>query len=132
MTNARLPLAAVALLMTACEPAPPAALVVDGQPCIDGALPANFSGLVVGAPFDHAFRVTDDLGGVVELEAAFVDGSDASMRLLRAPFAAEGAVVVPFRVQPTAPGRSAGTLELTPGGEPALAPCRVAVTATAG
>jgi hypothetical protein len=133
VSRALLPLLvwSTAWALPACEPAAPAGLVVDGLPCTQDSLPADFTGLVVGVPFDHAFRVTDEAGGTVELDAAFAEGSDPALTLRRAPFAAEGALVVPFRVQLTAPGRVEGTLTLTPPPEGPAA-CSVAVSATTG
>jgi hypothetical protein len=117
--------------LAACEPSAPAALLVDGLSCAAGSLPADFTGLVVGVPFDHAFRVTDEGGGLVEVDATFADGSDPSLTLLRAPFVSEGALVVPFRVQPLVAGTVEGVLDMTPSaGE--LGPCRIAVSASTG
>ncbi|MBM4279363.1 MAG: hypothetical protein FJ137_00910 [Deltaproteobacteria bacterium] len=133
MIRALLPLLVwvAAVVSGACEPAAPAGLVVDDLPCAGGSLPADFTGLVVGVPFDHAFRVTDESGGAVTVDAVFVAGSDPALTLRRAPFVAEGALVVPFRVQLTAPGRVEGTLTLTPPPE-GPASCDVAVSASAG
>jgi hypothetical protein len=114
-----------------CEPAATPGLSVDGLSCAGGTLPADFTGLIVGVPFDHAFRVTDEAGVVVDVAAVFDDGSDPAMSLLRAPFATDDAWVVPFRVQPTTEGRVEGALVLTPA-DGAIAPCTVVLSATTG
>ena len=127
------------LASSACEPPPAEGIVVDGLPCPSGTLPANFTGLVAGVPFDHAFRVVvaddgddgddGDDPGVVVVDAVFGAGSDPAMSLLRAPFATDDAWIVLFRVQPTTAGRVEGALVLTPV-EETLSPCTVAVSAT--
>jgi hypothetical protein len=116
---------------SACEPPPAEGLVVDGLSCASGMLPASFTGLVVGVPFDHAFVVVADDGGIVDVDAVFDAGSDPAMSLLRRPFATDEAWIVPFRVQPATAGRVEGALVLTPA-DAALPPCTVALSATTG
>ncbi len=123
--------AALALGGGACEPAGPALLVVDGVPCADGTLPATFTGLRPNVPLDHAFRVTDDRDGTPVLSAAFADGSDPGLTLLRAPFVADGAVVVPFRAVAPGPEPVSGALALSPDAGNGLPPCTIAISASA-
>ena len=116
----------------ACEPAGAALLVVDGVPCAEGTLPATFTGLRPNVPLDHAFRVTDDRDGTPGLAAAFAEGSDPGLTLLRAPFVADGAVVVPFRAVAPGPEPVSGALVLQPAGDAdALPACTIAVSASA-
>jgi hypothetical protein len=113
-----------------CEPQAPSAddaLRINGTACVAGVLPADFTGLTVGAPADRPVRVQSNALEAVEVEAAFGDDTNASFSLLRAPFPAPDATVVPLRIQLTAAGTVTGTLFITP---VVGAPCELTLTAT--
>jgi hypothetical protein len=103
--------------VTGCEPEVATVddpLRINGTACVTGALSADFAGLIVGVPVDRPVRVQDAGGAAVDVEAALADGSDPAFSLLRAPFVADDATVVPLRVQLTAPGAVGGSLVFTP------------------
>ena len=115
----------------ACEPQASAVedpLRVNDAICGSGTLPADLTGLTVGVPADRPLRVQDASGAPVEIDAVFAEGTDPAFSLLRQPFVADDATVVPLRVQVLS-GTPEGTLVLTPDIGSA---CEIALTATTG
>lgn len=114
------------LLLTAvtltlgCEPSGGGAVLVDGRSCAEGSIPADFTGLTPGAPFDHAFVVDVDAADV-----AFAADADPAISLRREPFAGEGGLVIPLRIQMTSAEPVSGTLTITPAEQPA---CSLLIT----
>jgi len=119
-------------VVLACEPE--AATVddpvrINGTVCVTGALSTDFENLIVGVPVDRPVRVQDGGGAAVDVEAALGEGSDPAFSLLREPFVADDATVVPLRVQLTAAGDVTGSLVITP---TAGSPCTIALVASDG
>jgi hypothetical protein len=103
--------------VTGCEPEVATVddpLRINGTACVTGSLSADFANLIVGVPVDRPVRVQDEGGAAVDVEATLAEGSDPAFSLLRAPFVADDATVVPLRVQLTAPGSVGGSLVFTP------------------
>jgi len=123
----------LALAVTsACEPQAPAVdapLRINGTACVTGGLPADFTGLTPNVPADRPLRVQDESGAPVGLDAALADGADPSFSILREPFVADDATVVPLRIVPVVQGTVNGTLVLTPDVGSA---CEVVLSATVG
>ena len=116
----------------ACEPeveAVEAPMRVNGTTCITGTLSADFENLIVGVPADRPARVQDEGGAAVDVDAALSEDSAPAFSLLRAPFVADDATVVPLRVQLTAAGVVTGGLVLTPA---TGSPCTLELTASDG
>lgn len=100
-----------------CEPEGTAVdnpLRINRTACVTGTLSADFADLIVGVPVDRPVRVQDEGGAAVDVDAALLEGSDPAFSLLRAPFVADDATVVPLRVQLTAAGPVTGRLVFTP------------------
>ena len=115
----------------ACEPQASAVadpLRVNGAICSAGALPADLTGLTVGVPADRPLRVQDADGAPVGIDAVFAEGTDPAFSLLRQPFVADDATVVPLRIQVLS-GTPQGTLVLTPD---VGNTCEIVLTATTG
>jgi hypothetical protein len=124
-------LAVVAL--SACEPQSAvveAPLRVNGTVCMTGALPADFTGLIENVPADRPLRVQSDDGGPATVTAAFdAESTDPSFSILRTPFPADDATVVPLRILLTIAETVTGLLMLTPDAGSA---CEIVLSASAG
>jgi hypothetical protein len=118
--------------VTACAPEPATVddpLRINGTTCITGTLNAAFPDLIVGVPVDRPVRVQDAGGASVDVEVALAEGSDPAFSLLRSPFVADDATIVPLRVQLIAAGTVIGNLVVTPASG---SPCTIDLTASDG
>lgn len=125
-------LCAVVMTTAGCEPEAPSVddpIVINGTACETGALAAAFPSLIVGVPVDRPVRVQDGAGVAIDVDVRLSDDADPAFSVLRAPFVADDATVVPLRVQLTSSGAVTGTLELTPA---AASPCRLSLRASDG
>lgn len=104
-------------------------LRINGTACVTGTLVADFPDLIVGVPVDRPVRVQDQDGAIVEVDVALDADSAPAFSLLREPFVADDATVVPLRVQLTGPGTVTGSLVLTP---TTGSPCTLALTGSDG
>jgi hypothetical protein len=104
-----------AALLTSCEPGDASAgggVVVNDVPCEGGVVALDFPDLTVGAPAGRTVFVRDAQGGVdgvIEADVGFGEGTDPAFSLLRDPFIANDALVLPLRIQPTQAGSVAGS-----------------------
>ena len=117
--------------LCACEPQASAVedpLRVNDAICGSGTLPADLTGLTVGVPADRPLRVQEAGGAPVGIDAVFAEGTDPAFSLLRQPFVAGDATVVPLRIQVLS-GTPQGTLVLTPD---VGSTCEIVLTATTG
>ena len=113
-------ISAITLLLSAlggCEPdggGGGASVVVNDAPCAGGSVALEFSDLVVGAPAGRTvFLENADgslEGGVFDADVGFGEGTDAAFSLLRDPFVASEALVLPLRIQPTVAGNVGGSI----------------------
>jgi hypothetical protein len=128
-------LSAMAMIMSAmsgCEPdgGGAASVFVNDVPCEDGAVALDFPDLTVGAPAGRTVFLRDANGGaegVVDANVGFGDGTDPAFTLLRDPFVASDALVLPLRIQPSAAGSVIGSIVVVI--DDALA-CTVALSAS--